>query len=131
MPSRIVCDSGHVWGGSRRDAALEYAAKGSLGPCECSAPKHWYLDHYYPNWDVKAKHEVLYVQRLWDDREAAEELYDPMLFVICDSSDRHCSILPQYWVNVDGAWKYGQYSPQLRWKDLTSLLNKIPPNFQE
>jgi hypothetical protein len=90
-----------------------------------------YLDHYYPNWDEAAKHEVVHVVRLWSDTEAEEELYDPMLFVIRSAKDNHCAVLPQYWVNVDGSWRYGQYSPQLRWKELQALLNKVPPKFRD
>jgi hypothetical protein len=131
MPSTILCDDGHEWGGSKRTAAIELAKTGALAKCECGAAKHWYLDHYYPNWDAQAKHEVVHVERLWDDKAADEELYDPMLFVIRNSKDGHYALLSQYWVNVEGSWKYGQYSPQLRWKELDALVKKIPAKYHE
>jgi hypothetical protein len=131
MPSKILCDKSHEWGGNRRDAAIEIAKRGALSSCECGAPKHWYLEHYYPNWEAEAKQEVVHVERLWDDEEADEERYDPMLFVIRNSKDNHYAILLQYWVNVEGSWKYGQYSPQLRWKELDTLVRKVPAKFQD
>jgi hypothetical protein len=131
MPSRIVCDKGHEWGGhNKRDAAIKMANDKTLEACECGAPRHYFVNHYYPNWDAKERYEVVHVERLWNDKEAEEEAYDPMLFVIRSSKDRHYAILPQYWVNVKDSWRFGQYAPILRMQDLETLLNRIPSKYR-
>jgi hypothetical protein len=98
MPGRVVCENGHRYGLCRK-AAIEIAEQGSLPPCKiCGNHVHYIIEQKYPRYRTNQSPEQwerIKVARIYDEKDAAEEGYDPIIFLIRDRTG-HEALWPFY-----------------------------------
>jgi hypothetical protein len=126
MPSRVVCKNGHRYG-LCRDAAIEIAERGSLSSCRiCGEHFHYIIEQKYPRIQLIGQWELIKVARIYDEKDAVGEGYDPMIFLICDQSGLE-ALWPFYWVknSKTGRWIVGQFPPIIPGDKMVEALEKL------
>lgn len=128
MPSVVMCDRGHR-GGLCRDAAIELSRGGSLAACSrtgCDAPRRYIVRQFYANLGEWHEWEVERVARLSNDKDASEEGYDPMIFLLRHRKTGEKVVWPFYWgLDRSGRWRVGQFPPILSLEHLKRLIQAL------
>jgi hypothetical protein len=126
MPSHVLCENGHRYG-LCRDAAIEIAERGSLSTCKiCGKSVHYIVEQKYPRIQLIGRWELIRVARIYDEKDATEEGYDPMIFLLRDQTGYE-AVWPFYWVKSSktGRWIVGQFPPIMPGDKTIEALKKL------
>lgn len=139
MSSKLVCDNGHRYYVTCREAARHISQHGALEKCSrCGTTLRYIVSHYYPYDSVVAEHEVTAqyeVIRVWtrfSATEAESQGWDPMIFLMRNRNSGEEVVWPYYWTkNRNKKWANGQFPPLLSIRELKKAITKLENEFRQ
>lgn len=139
MASKIVCDNGHQYYGTRREAARHIMEHGALWKCSrCGATVKYIVSQYYPydsavaGQEVTAQFEVIRVWTRFPAAEAERQGWDPMIFLMRNLNSSEEVVWPYYWTkNRNMKWANGQYPPLLPIGELKKAISCLENEFSQ
>lgn len=127
MATRVVCDQGHRYPKTCREAARQISLQDSPGICQkCGKKMRYLVSHTYPYNKLTAEYEVISVYTPFSSTKAEREGRDPMVFLMKDLNSLNKVVWSYYWTKSRlGKWANGGYPPLLTLNDLKSAIKKL------